>query len=176
MKNTFNTAFALVVNSEGGFTDNPKDRGNWTTGVIGRGICKGTKYGISAMAYPDLDIRNLTQTAAKAIYQRDYWSKASCDVWPAGVDYFVFDCAVNHGVARAIRFIQTALRVTPDGIVGPKTIAAAHDANPRDLLVRLGVIRDEFFDDLDNETFEDGWRKRAFEVTFNAYDIALGRL
>jgi hypothetical protein len=42
----------------------------WTTGIIGKGICKGTKYFISAMTYPDLDIKNLLDQA-KAIYKRD---------------------------------------------------------------------------------------------------------
>ena len=45
--------------SEGGFTNDPNDRGNWTSGKIGVGELKGTKYGISAMAYPLEDIKNI---------------------------------------------------------------------------------------------------------------------
>ena len=61
-KLTFDKAFDRLIGHEGEFTNDPKDRGNWTTGVIGRGQLKGTKFGISAMTYPHLDIINLYGT------------------------------------------------------------------------------------------------------------------
>ena len=63
----FNLMFDKLIGAEGGFQNDPKDRGNWTSGIIGKGECKGTKYGVSAMAYPDLDIENLTIEQAKKI-------------------------------------------------------------------------------------------------------------
>ena len=68
----FDRMFDIVVGHEGGYTANPADRGNWTGGAIGSGTCRGTRFGISAAAYPGLDIANLTIDAAKALYQRDY--------------------------------------------------------------------------------------------------------
>ena len=56
----FERAFEKLIDHEKGLSLDPKDRGNWTTGVIGKGELKGTKYGVSAMSYPHLDIRNLT--------------------------------------------------------------------------------------------------------------------
>ena len=67
----FDNAFDRVIGHEGGFTDDPLYRGNWTSGVCGVGECKGTKYGLAAMTYPILDIRNLTLNQAKDIYKRD---------------------------------------------------------------------------------------------------------
>jgi lysozyme family protein len=55
----FDRVFDIVVGHEGGFTANPADCGNWTGGVIGTGTCRGTRFGISAAAYPDLDIANI---------------------------------------------------------------------------------------------------------------------
>ena len=69
MTTTFDTAFANVIGLEGGYTDDPRDRGNWTGGTVGQGKLRGTKYGISAAAFPTLDIANLTLDAAKAIYR-----------------------------------------------------------------------------------------------------------
>jgi lysozyme family protein len=176
MKDTFAIAFDLVVGSEGGYQNDPKDRGNWTTGIIGKGQNKGTKFGVSAMSYPKLDIKNLSVNDARFIYYNDYWLKAGCDLWPTGVDYFVFDAAVNHGVSRAVKLLQAAVKATPDGVLGPRTKAAVRASQSRSMILSMGIDRDEFFDDLNKERFEDGWRKRAFEVSFNAYDLALGKL
>ncbi len=176
MRIVFSKAFDLVVGHEGGFQNNPKDRGNWTTGQIGKGKNKGTKFGVSAMSYPNLDIANLSLEQAMFIYNDDYWTKAGCDELPKGVDYFVFDAAVNHGVSRAIKILQQAVGATPDGELGPNTKAAIRATHPREIIKNMTIVRDEFFDDLDNKTFEDGWRKRAIEVGFNAYDFHLGSL
>ena len=45
----FDNAFDRVIGHEGGFTDDPLDRGNWTSGTCNVGKCNGTKYGLSAM-------------------------------------------------------------------------------------------------------------------------------
>ena len=56
----FEDAFARLIGNEGEFDDSPKDRGNWTGGAIGVGELRGTKYGISAAAFPTLDIKAIT--------------------------------------------------------------------------------------------------------------------
>jgi lysozyme family protein len=66
--------------------------------VIGKGQCKGTKYGISAMTYPDLDIRNLTLDQAKAIYKRDWWDRINADDLHPAIVFQVWDFAVNAGM------------------------------------------------------------------------------
>lgn len=104
----FDEAFNIVVGHEGGYTNDRRDRGNWTTGIIGRGRLKGTKYGIAAHAYPQLDIRNLTLASAKAIYKRDYWDRLSADGLPASLALVAFDTAVNSGVDRARRLLGQA--------------------------------------------------------------------
>lgn len=85
---------------DGGWTINPNDPGNWTGGRKGVGQLKGTKYGIAANTYPDLDIKNLTREAADIIYVRDYWPKAWGDDWPMGFDQVTYDATVNSGPGR----------------------------------------------------------------------------
>ncbi|KVT60593.1 hypothetical protein WK55_09610 [Burkholderia ubonensis] len=126
---TFDQAFALVVGIEGGFSTDQNDPGNWTGGKVGVGVFKGTKYGISAAAYPNLDIANLTPDDAKAIYGSDYWAACACDRVPWPLALFVFDCAVNQGVGAAKMTLQQALGVTADGVIGPVTLAAAQNAD-----------------------------------------------
>jgi lysozyme family protein len=124
MSLTFDTAFDRLIGHEGKFTEDPKDRGNWTTGVIGKGQCKGTKYGISAMTYPDLDIRNLTLDQAKAIYKRDWWDRINADDLHPAIVFQVWDFAVNAGMGTAKRKLQKAVGVAEDGIIGPMTFKA----------------------------------------------------
>ena len=75
----FDQAFDRLNGHEGAFSDDPKDPGNWTGGRVNVGELKGTKYGIAANTYGDLDIKSLTLDDAKKIYYRDWWLKAGAD-------------------------------------------------------------------------------------------------
>src|SRR5271168_855735 len=120
----FDEAFTIVVGEEGSLSLDRSDRGNWTSGVVGVGQCNGTKFGISAMAYPNEDIANLTLDRAKFLFKRDYWDRVSGDDIPAVVALGLFDAAVNEGVGGSIKLGQAALGVTVDGVLGPGTKAA----------------------------------------------------
>lgn len=89
----FDSAFTLVIGSEGGYVNDPADPGGET------------KYGISKRVYPNEDILNLSLERAKAIYLKDYWNALGCDSLAWGPAYVLFDCAVNQGVgaARALK-------------------------------------------------------------------------
>ncbi len=104
----FERAFAFVVGHEGGYSDERADPGNWTGGQVGDGELRGTKFGISAASYPAIDIANLTLDDAQAIYQRDYWQKIDADALSPPLALLAFDAAVNNGVARSLRWLQTA--------------------------------------------------------------------
>jgi lysozyme family protein len=163
---SFDKAFQIVLGHEGGYTDDPRDRGNWTSGIIGAGELKGTKYGIAAHAYPALDIKNLTLDQAKEIYRVDYWLKIKGDALPAAVAIAAFDCAVNQGVGRATRLLQRALGVQADGILGPRTLAAAASADSSDLLRKFMAERALAYVATGTlfETFGRGWMRRLFAV------------
>jgi lysozyme family protein len=117
-------AFRVVVGEEGGYGADPSDPGNWTGGAVGAGLCRGTKYGISAAAYPNLDIEHLTLADAQEIYRRDYWDRIAGDSLPPPLALLVFDAAVNNGVTRAAEWLQAAVGVTEDGDIGPETLGA----------------------------------------------------
>jgi len=150
----YDDAFLFVVGAEGGYTDDPNDRGNWDTGVIGEGNLKGTKYGISAMSYPHLDIANLTLGDAKAIYRNDYWHPLSCEYLSYPKALVMFDCAVNQGRRRAAKFAQAASGAVVDGIIGSHSINA------------IQSIDDDVFIDKFLELREDHYRHLS---TFNRY-------
>jgi len=146
----FDQAFAMVVGNEGGFTNNEADRGNWTSGIVGKGELKGTKFGISAAAYPRLDIANLTLEKAKEIYLLDYWNGCGCDLVPDAVNFVLFDMAVNSGVDAAVKSLQEVLRVQVDGIFGDQTKAALKGADPGYLYRAINGSRLDHLTQLDD--------------------------
>ena len=121
---THEQAIAIVVGTEGGFDADPRDRGNWTSGQIGVGRLNGTKFGISAAAYPTLNIADLTLAAAVGIYRMRYWLPAACDHMSDGLDLVVFDAAVNSGVAQSARWLQRSVGAQEDGLPGTATVTA----------------------------------------------------
>ena len=73
-----------------------------------------TRWGISQVNHPEVDVRTLTKERAIEIYRSKYWAPAKCDLLPYPIDVLVFDMAVNHGPGRAIRFLQSSLNsLTP---------------------------------------------------------------
>lgn len=108
----FDEAFEKLIGHEGGYVNDPRDRGGET------------KFGISKRAYPLEDIANLTLDRAKLLYRRDYWGPAGCDAVPDGAKFDLFDTAVNSGVNAAIRILQKTVGETADGVLGPRTLQA----------------------------------------------------
>ena len=148
MSLTFDQAFERLIGHEGKFTNDRQDRGNWTTGVIGKGELKGTKYGISAMTYPDLDIKNLTLVQAKKIYNRDWWDKINADQINPALVFQVWDFAINAGMGTAKRKLQLAVGVLDDGIIGNLTIQAINKAELNDILLKFNAERLKYYTSL----------------------------
>lgn len=158
----FDVVFDRIIGLEGGFQADPKDRGNWTCGEVGKGELKGTKYGLAAMTYPDLDIKSLTLQEAKSIYRSDWWESLNMQQWPKAMQYQMFDAAFNHGIGRANQFIQWAARVTQDGKVDPATRAAVVAMDVNDLLFRFLARRLRYFAEVKTwDAYSRGWSRRV---------------
>lgn len=128
---TFARAFAATLSHEGVLSTDRADPGNYRPD----GSFGGTKFGISARAYPNIDIANLTLEKAQQIYRIDFWEKPGFDKLPPQVAIQVFDGAVNSGARSSIIWLQRAVQVTPDGLLGPVTTAKSWEMHP-DTVVR----------------------------------------
>jgi lysozyme family protein len=159
-------AINVVLQHEGGFSNDPDDPGNWTSGECGKGKCEGTKYGISASQYPGLNIRNLTPDSAKDIYKRDYWDKYNFNLIKGiSLPVKVFDMAVVMGPETAIKLLQRSLGVEDDGKIGPVT-AAACKVNPSGVLLTFKKECAEHYKSLVDKDpklgkYLKGWLNRA---------------
>jgi lysozyme family protein len=147
----------------------PNDDGNWTGGKVGLGELKGTKFGISAAAYPLLDIPSLSMDQATAIYCRDYWDKMYLDSLPPRVAVVVLDSAINQGTDTAAKLLQKALGFKDtdiDGVIGPHTIAAARGVDQDTLVPAFLSVRAMRYTELKKwPTFGKGWMSRLFLVS-----------
>lgn len=160
----FSVVFNRVIGAEGGFTKNKYDPGNWQGGKVGEGQLKGTKFGIAANTYPELDIENLTAEQAKLIYYRDWWTKLDMLRFSDAMQYQMFDAAFNHGMRNASKIYQRAVGAVDDGVIGPKTLAKAATLSEDDRLLRFLAARIQFYTSLKTfNIFGAGWMNRVAE-------------
>lgn len=161
----FDLMFNHLINAEGGYQCDPDDRGNWTSGVIGKGELKGSKYGVSAMAYPNLNIKELTLEDAKNIFRIDYWNKIKANYLPDSLSIMVSDTAYNSGCRTAVKLLQKSLGVAVDGKIGNTTIGAANRLPLKKVLEDYADYRLNYLHGCKGwSKYGSGWAKRVFEM------------
>lgn len=162
----FERAFHELIMIEGGYVNDPTDRGGET------------KYGISQRAYPNVDIAALTLEAAKRIYYQDYWKKTGCEsIIKYEIAAELFDTAVNMGSRTSVKILQEALNLmnrnqnnfadlVVDGMFGSKTVAAYKKVDDQILLKVLNGLQFRRYveiceGDPSQEKYFNGWMKRV---------------
>lgn len=154
MVSNFDRAVERVLKHEGGFVDHPSDPGGATNYGITQAVARAHGY--------TGDMRDLPVSLARTIYRRDYWEPCQADQLPFALGYQVFDAAVNHGVKQSIILLQRAVKVTPDGIVGPVTDRALRGHPAPWLVMRYLDERLRFYASLSTfNTFGRGWTRRV---------------
>lgn len=161
MKENFSSALVMLLKHEGGFVNHPKDPG----GMTNLGVTKNTWEAYVGHPVTEADMRALTASTVAPMYRRKYWDACQCDDLPEGLDYAVFDFAVNSGPGRAAKTLQTLLSVPADGDIGPKTLAAIETTDLNLLVPSYNAARHEFLRSLPTySVFKRGWDRRIEEV------------
>lgn len=175
MHSNFHHALTLVLKHEGGYSNHSRDPG----GPTNMGITLATLASWRKMDVTQDDVRAITRGEAAAIYRACYWNAIGGDHLPSGVDYAMFDFAVNSGPSRAIKFLQRAINATThfglavDGKIGPYTIRAVKLAASEALIPTLCTFRLEWLRTLDTwRNFGRGWERRVLEVEDEALRMA----
>lgn len=161
---TFIDIIPRILEREGGYVNNPNDRGG------------ATNFGITQRVYrdwkgdPKADVKSLDKSQASQIYFDLYWKPSKAEQLPESIRDIHLDAAVNHGVGRAAKLLQTASAVTIDGAIGSKTLAAAKALNPELLKLRYIVARYKFYGgiiqrDRSQVVFMAGWMARMDHFT-----------
>jgi len=165
----FDICLPLILAHEGGYVDHPRDPG----GATNLGITLDTLSAYRGRKVTKDDVRSLAVAEAGASYRKNYWHQIHGDDLPAGLDYILFDLAVNSGVGRARKYLQRAAGVAEDGIIGPATLGAMRARKPLDMVNAVAGYREMFYRNLDTfPTFGKGWLRRLAEVTEKAREMA----
>lgn len=153
----FDQAFDMLLKHEGGFSSHAADPGGKTRFGITEAVAREAGY--------RGDMRELPLDLAKRIYKDRYWDAVRAEELPEAIRYAVFDAAVNSGPRQAILWLQRAVGVKDDGIIGPQTLAAVRAADPERLLRRILAQRLRFMAGLPNwPTFGRGWARRIADL------------
>ena len=168
MRTNFEHCMEMLLEHEGGYVDHPDDPGGETNHGVTRAVYE-QHVGRQVM---DGEMKSLVQEDVYPIYEEEYWNRAHCDDLPSGVDWAVFDWAVNSGVSRSARALQEIVGAEPDGHIGPMTIQAVHDMLPEDVVVKMHSTRQEFYEGLSTfDTFGRGWSRRNDETLEAALEL-----
>jgi len=164
----WNKSFDLVIVNEGGYVDNKLDPGgatNWgCTQAVWEGYI-GHKVSID-------DMKALTKEDVKPLYKKRYWDAIHGDAIPSGLDYCLFDCAINSGVNRSAKIIQEIVGVFADGAIGNNTVSAITQLNPITAINEFCDKRQAFLESLKTfPVFGKGWSKRVSEVRTRALEM-----
>jgi len=165
MKANFDACFDKVMQSEGGYVNDPADHG----GETNLGVTIGAWGAYLGRAIQPGEMKALTLATVKPFYRSMYWDKVRGDDLPVGVDYAVFDFAVNAGVARAAKFLQRAVGAVDDGVVGSGTLGRVAKIDPTVLLKNFADQKQRFYNGLattnpTQQKFLKGWLARVDHV------------
>jgi len=165
MKENFDASFDRIIKSEGGYVNDPADNG----GETNLGVTIGAWGAYQNRAIQPGEMKALTQEAVKPFYKAMYWDKVKGDSLPSGVDYAVFDFAVNAGVGRAAKFLQRAVGAVDDGVIGSGTLGLVAKTHPTILLDNFADQKERFYNGLaavnpSQQKFLKGWLARVDHV------------
>jgi len=165
MKENFNEALKAILKHEGGFVNHKLDPG----GMTNLGVTKKVWEEWVGKPVGEKEMRALTPDTVGPMYKKKYWDAVKADDLPDGLDYLMFDFAINAGPGRAIKTMQKAIGSTPDGAIGPKTMAALKAANQNELVAKFSAEKEAFYRSLPTfATFGKGWLRRVAEAKTHA--------
>lgn len=170
MNSNFEQCLEKLLVHEGGFVNHPSDPG----GMTNLGVTKQVWEEWVGHPVSEKEMRNLTPLMVAPLYKRKYWDACHADDLVSGVDYAVFDVAVNSGVGRAIKLLQSCVGATPDGGYGSITTALVKKAedDPTRLIELYCAKRLEFLETLKSfPVFGKGWSRRVSEVRSTALNL-----
>ena len=161
MKQNFDKCLAKLLSHEGGYVNHPKDPG----GMTNLGVTKRVYDDWIGRESTEQEMRDLTPADVGPIYKKNYWDRVKGDDLPSGVDWCAFDWAVNSGSGRPAKAIQRAVGAAADGAIGPMTLKAVADKDPKEIIEYVFQVRQSFYESLKTfETFGKGGTRRNKET------------
>ena len=166
----FARALTAVLRHEGGWSDHKDDPGGPTM----RGVTLKTYRAYVKKGGSIQDLRNITDLELATVYRKQYWDAVKADALPGGIDYAVFDFAVNSGPHRAATMLQKTVGATADGVIGPETMSAVLAHTPGTVVDQLCSRRLAWLKTLKTwPSFKNGWTSRVNGVRKLGMEMAI---
>jgi lysozyme family protein len=151
--------------------DNPSDPG----GPTNMGVTQATLSAHLGRQVTAAEVRGMTQETAAAIYFHDYWQANRCGEMPPGVDLVMLDCVVMSGPAHPRRWLQHAVGVAEDGVLGADTMAALSHVDAHQIIQAMTAQRCQYYQSLPMwPYFRNGWDARIQATHLRATGMAAG--
>lgn len=152
----------ITLAYEGGFSNHPDDPGGATMKGVTQRVYDAYR---KAKGLNTRSVKLITNAELQDIYEQEYADKVKADELPAGLDFAMFDFAVNSGPVQAAKELQRVLGIAVDGNVGKDTITKACERAEEDeegLIIALCERRLAFMKKLKNwKSFSTGWTRRV---------------
>lgn len=169
MKDNFDQCFEMVLQHEGHYVNDPRDPGGRTN----MGVTQRQWEAYIGREVSEDEMRKLTPKDVKPFYKTRYWDLIRGDDLPSGIDYAVFDFAVNSGVGRASKYLQSIVGAFSDGVIGPKTVEATKACDKEQAIDGICDMRLNFLQKLEKfPIYGKGWSKRVADVNDKAVSMA----
>ena len=172
----FEECLAFVLEREGGFVDNPKDRGGATNKGVTQRVYDEWR---ERKGYEIRSVAQIEQSEVMAIYNEGYWNPVRGIKLPAPLDLALFDAAVQHGPVRAVKWLQEILATPADGRLGDMTLTKMADYITRssvsELVTTYNRRRVQFYSDIveknpSQKVFARGWGNRMIALSKECLD------
>ena len=176
MNTNWKRSFDLMLQSEGGFSDDVRDTGNkLPDGRAGSTMLGVTQYNWEQWLGHEVtheQMRKLTAADVEPFYKRKFWDAVRGSALPLGIDYLEFDFAVNAGAGRSSKLLQSAVGVPADGMIGPITLGAVAVYSPTELIDKFSEAKIDFYRGLSNfDVYGVGWMNRVKHVRKAALEM-----
>ena len=167
MINNFQASLDLVLKSEGGWVNNPKDPG----GETNLGVTK--RVWEEYVGHPVESLKKLTKADVAPLYELKYWRPCYGEVLPRGLDFIVFSMGINAGPGRSVKLLQSSIGCVPDGVIGPTTRSLILASNCAALITKFSETRREYYRSLKTfPIFGKGWLSRVDKEEQEALQMA----
>ena len=172
MNTTFEEIIEVVLAHEGGFVNDPDDRG----GATNWGVTQAVWEDFMEDEFTSDDVREFTREQAIELYREEFWKPSQAEKLEEEIREVYFDMCVNHGQRNAVKILQTAVNakggsLEVDGGIGPNTINASSGLSLSDVQIeRSGfywnlVFVGSFYGKRNRqEKFIRGWIRRCFNL------------
>jgi len=156
--NDFKECLDLVLKSEGGYVDDPRDSGGRTNLGV-------TQKSLEEWLGHDVDekfMRKLTPEMVEPFYEQKYWRPCYAGVLPRGLNYLMFSAGVMSGPGRSVKLLQQAIGCVSDGVIGSRTREQIRNSNIATLITKFSEARREYYRTLKSfPVFGKGWLARV---------------